>query len=87
MQRTKSVFLAVVLSLVLSIGMSPATAYAAAPPHPVCNHGKIGTPASTMYEMGRVTYGYDEYGRYCEKVWYKCSLCGYEMPLYFPVEE
>lgn len=56
------------------------SAKAKSPSHPVCQHGNIGcSSGTTMYYMGRITYGYDySWNCYVEKVWYRCSLCGYE---------
>ena len=62
------------------------SAKAKSPSHPICQHGNIGcNSGTTMYYMGRITYGYDSYyDCICEIVWYRCSLCGYEKPVPFP---
>lgn len=54
---------------------------------PVCAHGNIGAAnGTTMYYMNRITYGYDQWGNKVEKVWYKCSVCGYETYVAFIIE-
>lgn len=78
MKALKKSLLAALLSFSLLLMFSPVEAFAGQPWTQSCNHGDIGTTASTMYAMGRVTTGYDTWGRKVEKVWYKCSLCGYE---------
>lgn len=54
--------------------------------YPECAHGNIGcSGGTTMYYMNRITYRYDEFGNKYERVWYKCSICGYETYVEFPI--
>ena len=55
----KKSLLAALLSFSLLLMFSPVEAFAGQPWTQSCNHGDIGTTASTMYAMGRVTTGYD----------------------------
>lgn len=83
--KMKTKIISMIMSVLLIVSNSPMYVYAGNP-YPECHHGDIGTNVSTMYPIyGRVQHVYNEFGQFVERVWYRCSLCGYETYVEFPL--
>lgn len=77
MKKISNYIIISLASLSLAFGLSPVYAFAGNNV-PSCHHGDIGTNVTTMVPIyGRSTIYYVN-GKRMERVWYKCTVCGYE---------